>query len=76
MYIFCPHSPQEDKREGGTAPAMGLGAAGPAEAVGLSRGLPVAQGSTADPASIVQQLVNPFNPLILQSTQGTFAPDT
>lgn len=74
MYVFCPHSPQEDKQERGTAPPMG--ATVPAEPVGLSMGLPVAQGSTADPASIVQQLVNPLNSLILQSTQGTFATNT
>lgn len=74
MYVFCPHSPQEDKQEQGTAPPMG--ATEPAEPVGLSMWLPVAQGSTADPASIVQQLVNPLNSLILQSTQGTFATNT
>lgn len=60
MYVFCPHSPQEDKQERGTAPPMG--ATEPAEAVGLSMGLPVAQGSTAHPASIAQQLVTPLIP--------------
>lgn len=53
-----------------------MGAAEPAEAAQLHVGLPVAQGTMIEPASILKQVIKPLNPLILQSTQGTFAKDT
>lgn len=70
---MSPQRSRKTHQEGDRAPPSGLQAAEPAEAVQLHVGLPMAQGTMAEPASILKQLLKPLNPLILQSTQGTFA---
>lgn len=68
-------SPQSPGRQTGVRYSTSHGSHSASWACGAEHGAACGP-ATADPASIVQQLVNPHNSLILQSTQGTFATNT
>lgn len=68
-------SPQSPGRQTGVRYSTSHGSHSASWACGAEHGAACGP-ATADPASIVQQLVNPLNSLILQSTQGTFATNT